>query len=73
MQYTVFYSVFINHKRDKRAIVVTNRSYDKPINVEVELENEKRGFLMTSPEGLETKECKGKIEISALSAVALIE
>ena len=69
----VYYSVFINHKTGKKAIVVANPSYDQPINVEVELENSKGGFLMASPEIPQAKESNGKIEISALSAVVFME
>jgi len=69
----IYYSVFINHKTDKRAIVVANPSYDKPINIEVELENGKGGFLMASPEIPEARESDGKIQIPALSAFVLME
>jgi hypothetical protein len=69
----VYYSVFINHKTDKRAIVVANPSYDQPISVEVELENKRGVFLMASPEVQVAKESNGKIEIPALSAVVLME
>jgi len=69
----VFYSVFIDHKTDKKAIVVSNPSYDKPVNVEVALENRKGGFLVASPEAQEAKESNGKIEIPALSAVVFME
>jgi len=68
-----FYSVFINHKTEKRAVVVENPSFDKQIDVEVKLENSKGGFLMASPEVPDAKESSGKIEIPALSAVILIE
>ncbi len=69
----VFYSVFINHKTEKKAIVVANPSYDQPISIEVELGNKKGRFLIASPEVPETKESNGKIEIPALSAVVLME
>jgi hypothetical protein len=69
----VFYSVFINHKTDKRAVVVANPSYDQPIFVSVELENRKGGFLLASPEVHETNESNGRIEIPALSSVVLME
>ena len=68
-----FYSVFINHKNNKRAVVVVNPSFDQPIIVEVELENKKAGFLLASPEVPEAKKSSGKIEIPALSAVVLME
>jgi len=67
------YSVFINHKADKRAVVVVNPSYDKTITADVRLENQKGGFFVASPEVPEAKECRGKIEIPALSAVLLME
>jgi len=69
----VTYSVFINHKTNKRAIVVVNPSYDQSINVEAELENSKGEFLMASPEVPEAKESNGKIEISALSAAVFMQ
>lgn len=67
------YSVFINHKADKKAIVVANPSYDKQIIVEVGLENKKGKFIVVSPEAQEAKESNGKIKIPALSAVVLME
>ena len=69
----VIYSVFINHKTGKRAVVVTNPSYDQPVIVEVELENKKAEFLVASPEIPQTRESKGQIEIPAMSAVVLME
>jgi hypothetical protein len=69
----IYYSVFINHKTDKRAIVVANPSYDQTIIVEAELENIKGGFLIASPEVPDAKENSGKTEIPALSAVVLME
>jgi hypothetical protein len=69
----IYYTVFINHKTGKRAIVVANPSYDQPVSAEVELQNVKRGFLIATPEVPEAKASKGKIEIPALSAVVLIE
>jgi hypothetical protein len=69
----VYYSVFINHKTDKKAIVVANPSYDKPVNIEVELENKKGVFLIVSPEVQEAKESNGKVEIPRLSAVVFME
>ena len=67
------YSVFINHKENKKAVIVANPSYDKPIFVEVELGNKKGGFLMASPEVPDAQESNGKIEVPALSAVVLME
>jgi len=69
----VTYSVFINHKTNKRAIVVVNPSYDQPINVEAQLDNYKGGFSMASPEAPDIKESNGKIEIPALGAVVLMQ
>jgi len=69
----VCYSVFINHKKNKKAVIVANPFYDKSVIVEVELENTNRGFLLASPEDPETKENNGKINIPALSAVVLME
>jgi len=68
-----FYSVFINHKTEKRAVVVANPSSNKPINVDINLENNKTGFLIASPEVPLAKESNGKTEIPALSAVVLME
>ena len=67
------YSVFINHKANKKAVVVANPSYEKPITVEVGLENMKGKFLAVSPEAPEAQESNGKIEIPPLSAVVLME
>ena len=69
----VIYSVFINHKTNKRAIVAVNPSYDHPIIANAELENSTGRFLMASPEDPETKESNGKVEIPALSSVVLME
>jgi hypothetical protein len=69
----VLYSVFINHKTDKKAIVIANPAYDKPISVEAKLENRNGGYLIASPEASEAKESNGKIEIPPLSAVVLME
>jgi len=69
----VFYTVYINHKTNKRAIVVANPSYEQPITVEVELENIKGGFKIASPEVPEAKESDGKVVIPALSAIILIQ
>ena len=69
----VIFSVFINHKTNKKAIVVVNPSYDQPISVEAVLENSKSGFLMARPELPEAKESNGKIEIPALSTVVFMQ
>lgn len=69
----VFYSVFINHKTEKKAIIVANPSYDQPISVEVELGNKKGRFLIASPEIQQAKESNGKVEIPALSAFVFME
>jgi len=69
----VLYSVFTNHKTNKRAIVVVNPLYDKPIIVEAALENTPANFSMASPEAPEAKESNGKIEIPAFGAVVLME
>jgi len=68
----VLYSVFMNHKTDKRAVVIANPSYEKPVIVELELENKKLGFLIASPDS-PAKESNGKVEILPLSAVVLME
>ena len=70
---SVKYSVFMDHKTGKRAVVVANPSYDHPVLVEVELEKNDGGFLMTSPEGSVEKVPAGQIEIPALSVIVLIE
>jgi hypothetical protein len=69
----VSYSVFINHKTEKKAIIVANPSYDQMISVEVELGKKKGGFLMASPEIPEAKESNGKVELPALSAFVFME
>jgi len=69
----VFYSVFINHKTNKRVIVVVNPSYDQPISVEAQLDNYKGRFEMARPEAPEGKESNGKVEIPALSAIILMQ
>jgi hypothetical protein len=69
----VLYSVFLNHKTEKKAIVLANPSYNKTIFVEVELENKKGGFLVASPEVPEAKVSNGKVEIPALSAIVIME
>jgi hypothetical protein len=69
----IFYSVFINHVTEKKAIVVANPSYDQAVFVEVEMETGKGRYLIASPENPEPKESNGKIEIPALSAVVFME
>ena len=69
----VSYSVFLDHKTNKRAVVVANPTYNQSIIVDVELENSKGGFLMATPEQPVAKLTKGKIEIPALSAIVLME
>lgn len=69
----VLYSVFINHKSGKRAIVVANPLPDQPIAIEAELDNYKGLFLMACPEVPDATESNGKIEIPALSAVVFMQ
>lgn len=69
----VIYSVFINHKTNKKAIVVANPLYDQPITVQAELENTPGGFLMASPEISIAKKSDGKAEIPAFGAVVFME
>jgi len=69
----VMYSVFVNHKLNKRAVVVVNPLHNKTLTVEVELENTQGKYLVASPETLQTKECNGKIQVPALSAMVLME
>jgi hypothetical protein len=69
----VLFSVFINHKTNKRAIVVANALRDKPIEVEAGLGNSKGRFLMATPEAPEAKESHGKVKIPAMSVVVLFE
>jgi hypothetical protein len=69
----VLYSVFTNHKTQKKAIVLVNPSYNQLISAEVELENKNGRFLSASPEVPEVKESNGKVEIPALSAIVLME
>ena len=70
---SVLYSVFLNHKTGKRAIVVVNPSYTQQLSAEIGLENKKGGFLIASPEIPEAKESNGKVEIPALSAIVIME
>jgi hypothetical protein len=69
----VSYSVYVNHKTGKRAVVVSNPSYNMPVTAEVHLQNGSGSYLAVSPEVPEPKESNGKIELKALSAVVLIE
>ena len=69
----VYYSVFMNHKTEKRAVVVANPSCNQSIVVEVELENYKMEFLMATPEVPEAKMSNGRIEIPPLSVSVLME
>ena len=69
----VIYSVFVNRKTGKRAIVIANPLYDQPVNIEAELEDKKSGFLLASPEFPEVKEFGSEVIIPALSAIVLIE
>jgi hypothetical protein len=69
----VSYTVFVNHKTGKRALVVSNPSYTQPVSVIVELDKGTGHYLIASPEVPEPKESSGKIEIRALSAVVLME
>jgi hypothetical protein len=67
------YSVFLNQKTGKRAVVVSNPSYNKEVSVDAELENGTRNFLATTPENPAPQKSNGKVKIPALSAVVLIE
>ena len=69
----IYYSVFTNHKTNKRAIVVANPAYDLPVTVQASLGNSKNVFAMVSPEKPEPKESDGNISIPALSAVVFME
>ena len=69
----VLYSVFINHKTNKRAVVVVNPAYDQPITVEVEPENRAGGFLLATPEVPVATQSDGKTEIPAFGAVVFME
>ena len=72
-QTSVKYSVFKNHRTGKRAVVVANPSYDHPVVVEIEMEQNSGGFLIASPEEPEAKRADRKTVIPALSAVVLFE
>jgi hypothetical protein len=69
----IYYSVFLNHKTNNRAIVVVNPSYDQPVTVQASLNNSKNEFAMVSPEIQEPKESNGRISIPALSSVVFME
>lgn len=69
----IFYTVFINHKTGKKAVVISNPSYDQSVSVSVEPENGTHKYLMASPESPETAESDGKADIRPLSAVVFME
>jgi hypothetical protein len=69
----VSYAVFTDHVTGKRAVVISNTNYDRPVSVRVELEKGTGRYLLASPEVPDAKESNGKFEIKALSAMVLME
>jgi len=69
----VNYSVFKNPKTGKRAVVVSNKSYEKTVSVTIELERHLGKFLVVRPESPEPISSNGKVELKALSAVVFME
>lgn len=69
----VSYAVFTDHVTGKRAVVISNTNYDRPVSVRVELEKGTGHYLLASPEVPDAKESNGKFEIKALSAMVLME
>jgi hypothetical protein len=69
----VLYSVFINHKTNKRAIVVANPLRDKPISVEVMLDKPNGKLLIATPEDPEPRKTGGRVTLPAMSAAVFIE
>ena len=67
------YSVFINHKTDKKAVVVANPSRDKSISVKVATDYSNGRFMLATPENPEPKKSGGKVKIPATSVVVLFE
>jgi hypothetical protein len=67
------YSVFINHRNNKRAVVVVNGDFKNDIEVAVDLP-ESKNLVIVTPENQKEQIYKGKrLKIPANSAVVLIE
>jgi len=67
------YSVFINHKNNKKAVVVINGDFKNEIEVSVNLPNG-QNLIMVTPENQEEKRYTGqKLRIPANSAVVVID
>jgi len=64
------YSVFINPKNGKLAIVIVNNRLDSPVTVNLDTEKD---FIYVSPENHEENEFVGSISIASLSSIVLIE
>ncbi len=64
------YSVFVNPKTGKRAVVIVNNEFESTVTVTV---NTEKAFVQVSPENHKEKDFNGNVSIAPLSAVVLIE
>ncbi len=69
----VSYTVYVNSKSGKRAVVVSNPSYIQPIRVDVRLDDGTGRYMVASPESPEARTGNGIMQVNALSAVVFIE
>lgn len=64
------YSVFVNPKNGKQAIVIVNNDFVSSVTISL---NTKKDYVQVSPENLKENTFGGSISIGPLSAVVLIE
>jgi hypothetical protein len=67
------YTVFVNKKTGKRAIVICNPSYNQNTQVKAKIENGTSHYLLVSPETPESRVSNGEIKMNPLFAAVLIE
>lgn len=67
------YSVFTDNKTGKRAVVIANFNYDKPIEIKVQFKNKKGKLFTASPESPNQESINGTGKVPANSAIIVFE
>lgn len=67
------YSVFLDSKRGRRAVVVVNSNAEKSIPIKVQLPGKRQPLLIATPEAPQPRSSNGQALLSPLSAVVFLE
>jgi len=67
------YSVFINHKNNKRAVVVINGDFKQEMDVKIELPNARNLVFLTPEDQIEKAYTGQKIKVPANNALVIVE